>query len=76
MLHRALLSAVGDIELGELLCDSLDVAPDSSLLRFTISSTEVRLTENSPTGYWPRSKSTYLVCFFGSYYTLCQNKGE
>ncbi|CAM9390565.1 unnamed protein product, partial [Hapterophycus canaliculatus] len=29
-----------DIELGELLCDSLDGAEDSELLRFVMSSTE------------------------------------
>lgn len=34
-------SAVGSIELGELLCDSLDKVPDSTLLRFAIGSTQV-----------------------------------
>lgn len=49
MLRHPFLAVVGDIELGELLCDSLEDAPGSSLLRFTISSTEVRLTGTSPT---------------------------
>ncbi|CAM9367517.1 unnamed protein product, partial [Ectocarpus sp. 12 AP-2014] len=38
---------VGDIELGELLCDSLEDASDSSLLRFTISSTETVIAERT-----------------------------
>ncbi|CAN0216102.1 unnamed protein product, partial [Ectocarpus sp. 8 AP-2014] len=38
---------VGDIELGELLCDSLEDAPGSSLLRFTISSTETVIAERT-----------------------------
>lgn len=33
---------VGNIELAELLCDSLDHVLDSTLLRFAISSTEVK----------------------------------
>ena len=35
-------AATGDIEMGELLCDSLDAASDSDFLRFAISSDEVR----------------------------------
>ncbi|CAM9764939.1 unnamed protein product, partial [Ectocarpus sp. 4 AP-2014] len=45
--HRNLLSVVGDVELGELLCDSLEDASDSSLLRFTISSTETVIAERT-----------------------------
>ena len=35
-------AAAGDIEMGELLCDSLDAASDSDFLRFAISLDEVR----------------------------------
>ncbi|CAN0121836.1 unnamed protein product [Ectocarpus sp. 4 AP-2014] len=42
-----LTTVVGDIELGELLCDSLEDASDSSLLRFTISSTETVIAERT-----------------------------
>ena len=34
--------AVGSIELGELSCDSLDNVLDSTLLRFTINSNQVK----------------------------------
>ena len=40
-LHRV-VEAVRQVEVGELLCHSLKDAPDSTLLRFAISSTEVR----------------------------------
>ncbi|CAM9507519.1 unnamed protein product [Ectocarpus fasciculatus] len=40
-------TVVGDIELGELLCDSLEDAPGSSLLRFTISSNETVIAERT-----------------------------
>ncbi|CAM9929715.1 unnamed protein product, partial [Ectocarpus sp. 12 AP-2014] len=40
-------TVVGDIELGELLCDNLEDAPGSSLLRFTISSTETVIAERT-----------------------------
>ena len=33
---------VARVELGDLLCESLENVPDSMLLRFAISSTEVR----------------------------------
>lgn len=36
------VEVVGQVELGELSCDSLADAPDSTVLRFAISSTEVR----------------------------------
>ncbi|CAN0208196.1 unnamed protein product, partial [Ectocarpus fasciculatus] len=45
--HRTLLTVVGDIELGELLCESLEDAAGSSLLRFTISSTETVIAERT-----------------------------
>ena len=35
------VKVVGRVELGELLCDSLEDAPASTLLRFAISSNEV-----------------------------------
>lgn len=35
-----------DVDLGELLCDSLDDAAGSTLLRFEISSTEVRFEQH------------------------------
>ena len=38
-------AATGDIEMGELLCDSLDAASDSDFLRFAISSDEVCETQ-------------------------------
>ncbi|CAM9236632.1 unnamed protein product [Ectocarpus sp. 13 AM-2016] len=38
-------TVVGDIELGELLCDSLNDAPGASLLRFTISSDTTVIAE-------------------------------
>ncbi|CAM9444977.1 unnamed protein product, partial [Ectocarpus sp. 13 AM-2016] len=44
---RIFLAVVGDIELGELLCDNLEDAPGSSLLRFTISSTETVIAERT-----------------------------
>ncbi len=36
------VQVVGQVELGELLCDNLEDAPGSTLLRFAISSKEVR----------------------------------
>ncbi|CAN0210802.1 unnamed protein product, partial [Ectocarpus sp. 6 AP-2014] len=42
-----LTTVVGDIELGDLLCDSLEDASDSSLLRFAISSTETVVAERT-----------------------------
>ena len=41
LLHRV-VEVVRQVEVGELLCGSLEDAPDSTLLRFAISSTEVR----------------------------------
>ena len=41
LLHRV-VEVVRQVEVGELLCGSLKDAPDSTLLRFAISSTEVR----------------------------------
>ena len=41
LLYRV-VEVVGQVELGELSCESLTDAPDSTLLRFAISSTEVR----------------------------------
>lgn len=38
-------AATSDIELGELLCDSLDDASGSTMLRFAISSNEVRVVD-------------------------------
>lgn len=35
------VQVAGAVELGELLCESLDDAADSNFLRFAISSTEV-----------------------------------
>ncbi|CAN0166407.1 unnamed protein product [Ectocarpus sp. 6 AP-2014] len=40
-------TVVGDIELGELLCDSLEDAPGASLLKFTISSIETVIAERT-----------------------------
>ncbi|CAM9373608.1 unnamed protein product [Scytosiphon promiscuus] len=37
----------GSIELGELVCDSLDDVPESTLLRFAISSTETVIAERT-----------------------------
>ena len=36
------VEVVRQVEVGELLCNSLKDVPDSTLLRFAISSTEVR----------------------------------
>ena len=41
LLHHV-VEVVWNVEVGELLCDSLKDAPDATLLRFAISSTEVR----------------------------------
>ncbi|CAM9630411.1 unnamed protein product, partial [Ectocarpus fasciculatus] len=40
-------TVVVQIGLGELLCDSLEDAPDSTLLRFNISSTETVIAERT-----------------------------
>lgn len=37
-----LVEVVREVEVGQLWCDSLNDAPDSTLLRFAISSNEVR----------------------------------
>ena len=40
---HCVVEVVREVEVGELMCDSLKDAPDSTLLRFAISSTEVRV---------------------------------
>lgn len=68
-----LAEVVGQVELGELLCESLEDAPGSSLLRFAINANEVRLRMKCRSRHWHSSyfygpevlkvpQKAYLAC--------------